>query len=199
MIKVGITGGIGSGKTTVAHIFEVLNIPVYYADIEAKKIMNQDENLKQQIILQFGEQSYINGKLNKPYLAAEVFSNKKNTELINNMVHPATITNANNWMNTQTTLYAIKEAALIFEAKAEKHLDLIIGVTAPLNLRIKRVMLRDKLSEQEVLARMQKQMNETEKMNLCDFVINNDENELLIPQVVALHQKIIQNIERLHN
>jgi dephospho-CoA kinase len=185
MLRIGLTGGIGSGKTTVAHIFEVLGIPVYYADDAAKRLMNKDENLKQQIIQHFGEESYVDDKLNRSYLSS--------------VVHPATIADAELWMAKQTAPYAIKEAALIFEANAEKQLDLVIGVQSPLPIRIQRVMQRDNITEEAVLARMQKQMNEEEKMSRCDFVIVNDERELLIPQVLALHEKLLANLVRVHN
>ncbi len=198
MLKIGLTGGIGSGKTMVAHIFEVLGIPVYYADDAAKRLMNEDGNLKQQIITHFGEESYIDGKLNRSYLATVVFSDVEKTKLINSIIHPATIADAELWMNKQTAPYAIKEAALIFEANAEKQLDLVIGVQCPLSLRMNRVMQRDNIDEAAVLARMQKQMDETEKMNRCDFIVENNEKNLLIPQVIALHEKLLQNIDRLH-
>jgi dephospho-CoA kinase len=199
MLKIGLTGGIGCGKTTVAHIFEVLGIPVYYADDAAKRLMNENEILKQQIVEAFGEESYIDGKINRIYLAAQVFSDPEKTKKMNSIVHPVTIADAELWMQQQTTAYAIKEAALIFEAKAEKNLDLIIGVQSPLPLRIQRVMQRDNITEEAVLARMQKQMDEDEKISRCNFVIVNDEKELLIPQVTALHEKLLANIERLHN
>ncbi len=199
MLKIGLTGGIGSGKTTVAHIFEVLGIPVYYADDAAKRLMNEDVNLKEQIISYFGEKSYVDGKLNRQYLSAEVFSDIEKTKRINAIIHPVTIADANEWMQKQTTAYAIKEAALIFEANAEIHLDLIIGVQTPLTLRIKRVMQRDNITEEAVLARIEKQMNDEEKLGRCDFIISNNEKDLLIPQVVALHEKLLQNIERLHS
>jgi dephospho-CoA kinase len=199
MLKIGLTGGIGCGKTTVAHIFEVLGIPVYYADDAAKRLMNEDNNLQQQIIKAFGEESYVNGKLNRTYLSAQVFSDTEKTKLMNSIVHPITILDAENWMQKQTTKYAVKEAALIFEAKAEKKLDLIIGVQSPLPLRIQRVMQRDNITENAVLARIQKQMNEDEKMSRCDFIIVNDEKQLLIPQVIALHEKIIENLNNLHH
>jgi dephospho-CoA kinase len=199
MLKIGLTGGIGSGKTTVAHIFEVLGIPVFYADDAAKVLMNEDENLKHQIIQHFGEESYVNGKLNRPYLSSVVFSDVEKTKLINAIIHPATIANADLWMSKQTAPYALKEAALIFEAGAEKYLDLIIGVSTPLALRIHRVMQRDNITEQAVQARMQNQMNEEDKMSGCDFVIVNDEKQLLIPQVIALHEKLLENLERVHN
>jgi dephospho-CoA kinase len=199
MLKIGLTGGIGSGKTTVAHIFEVLGIPVYYADDAAKRLMNEDENLKQQIITNFGEESYTDGKLNRYHLSTVVFSDVEKTKLINSIIHPSTIADANEWMQKQTTAYAVKEAALIFEANAERHLDLIIGVQTPLALRIKRVMQRDNITEEAVLARIEKQMNDEEKLGRCDFIISNNEQDLLIPQVVALNKKLLQNIERLHS
>jgi dephospho-CoA kinase len=198
MLKIGLTGGIGSGKTTVAHIFEVLGIPVYYADDAAKKLMNENEILKLKIIEQFGDESYVDGKINRSFLASQVFSDTEKTKQINSIVHPVTIADADLWMQKQTTSYAIKEAALIFEAKAEKYLDLVIGVQSPLPIRIQRVMQRDHITEEAVLARMQKQMDETEKMSRCDFIIVNNEKQLLIPQVIAIHEKIIENLHRVH-
>ena len=198
MIKVGITGGIGSGKSTIAKVFEVLGIPVYYADDAAKKLMNNDQNLQKQIIKYFGTESYIDGKLNRPFLAEVVFSDPKKTLLINSIIHPATIADAEKWFREQQGPYAVKEAALIFEANAEKNLDLIIGVSSTYELRLQRVMLRDGINKEAVEKRMQNQMDENKKMESCDFVLNNNEKELLIPQVLALHKKILQNIERLH-
>jgi dephospho-CoA kinase len=199
MIKIGLTGGIGSGKTTVAQIFEVLGVPVYYADDAAKKLMNDDEDLKKKIIKYFGEASYLDGILNRDYLAANVFSDPKKTKLINSIIHPATIADAEKWMDVQTTPYAIKEAALIFESDADKKLDLVIGVYANETLRIKRVMARNNISEAAVKLRIKNQMSEETKMSLCDAVILNDEEDLLIPQVVAFHENLLKNIERLHN
>ena len=199
MLKIGVTGGIGSGKTTVAHIFEVLGIPVYYADDAAKRLMNEDENLKKKIIENFGEESYVDGKLNRSHLASIVFSNPEKTAIINSIVHPITIADAKLWMQKQTTPYAIKEAALIFVSKAEKELDLVIGVYSPLPLRIQRIMQRDNIDESAVMDRMQKQMNEEEKMKLCDFLIENNEKDLLITQVIAIHEQLLENLFRIHN
>jgi dephospho-CoA kinase len=177
----------------------VLGVPVYYADDAAKRLMNEDESLKQQIITHFGKDSYVDGKLNRSHLSSLVFSDTEKTKLINAIIHPATIADAELWMSKQTTPYAIKEAALIFEAGAEKQLDLVIGVQSPLPVRVQRVMQRDNITEQAVLARIQKQMNEEEKMSRCDFIIINDERELLIPQVLALHEKLLANLVRAHN
>ena len=189
-LKVGITGGIGSGKTTVARIFEVLGIPVYYADDAARRIMNEDETLKQQVIKHFGDLSYQNGKLNREYLASIVFQDKKKLSILNALVHPATIRNSNMWMKQQTTPYAIREAALIFESGVQGQLDYVIGVSAPMELRIERAMLRENLTRAQVLERMDRQINETIKMRLCDFVVVNDGQKAVIPQVMKLHEKL---------
>lgn len=191
MIKIGLTGGIGSGKSTVAKVFEVLGIPVYYADDAGKRLMNEDEELKQKIKTAFSDAAYNNGILNRKYLADIVFKSPQKLALLNSMVHPATIADADRWMQQQTTAYSIKEAAIIFESGAQEYLDYVIGVYAPAPLRILRTMQRDNISREEVIARMNKQIDETIKMRLCDFVIKNDEQELLIPQVIALHQQLL--------
>ena len=198
MLKIGLTGGIGSGKTTVAKIFEVLGIPVYYADDTAKKMMTDDEDLRFEIIKNFGPKSYLDGKLNRSFLAKTVFSDPEKTKLINSIIHPATIVDAERWMQKQKAPYAIKEAALIFEANAEKNLDLVIGVSSPLELRLQRVFMRDGMNREAMEKRMKNQIAEEDKMNRCDFVINNDETTLLIPQVITLHETLLQNIDRLH-
>ena len=192
MLKVGLTGGIGSGKTTVAQIFEVLSIPVYYADTAARALMNQDPELKKKIIASFGTNAYTNGELNRSYLGSVVFRDKEKLNLLNSIVHPVTIRESENWMKNQKTPYAIKEAALIFEAGLEKHLDYVIGVTAPESLRIQRVVERDHIPSEKVLDRMRNQMDEKEKISRCDFVIQNDVNTALLPQVLAIHTKLLK-------
>jgi dephospho-CoA kinase len=191
MIRVGLTGGIGSGKTTVARIFELLGISVYYADDAAKRIMNEDVELKTVIQKQFGKEAYDNGGLNRAYLSAKVFTDPFQLEILNSLVHPATIRDAAEWMNRQKAPYTIKEAALIFESGSSELLDYVIGVYAPSQLRIKRTMERNHLDYDEVKQRMEKQLDENLKMKLCDFVIYNDEEHLLIPQVIELHQKLL--------
>ena len=190
MLRIGITGGIGSGKSTIAKIFEVLGIPVFYADAEARRIMNEDEELKKNIIKNFGEASYTNGKLNRSYLASIVFNDNHQLDILNSLTHPVTIKNGEEWMLRQITPYAIHEAALIFESGSAKDLDKVIGVYAPPSLRIKRVMDRDGISREEVLKRMNRQVGEDMKMKLCDFVIVNDEQQLVIPQVLELDQQL---------
>ena len=192
MLKIGITGGIGSGKSTVAKAFEVLGIPVYYADDAAKRLMNEDGKLKEKIQLQFGNEVYKNGQLDRKHLAEIVFTSPEKLALLNALVHPVTLKDAEKWMQQQSTPYAIKEAALIFESGAQEHLDHVIGVTAPAPLRIQRTMQRDGITREEVIARMDKQMDETIKMKLCDFLIKNDEQEMLLPQVLRLHEIILK-------
>jgi len=190
-VKVGITGGIGSGKTTVARIFGVLGIPVYYADDAAKRIMNEDDMLRRNIIKEFGEESYSNGLLNRQYLASIVFKDKKKLNILNALVHPATIRNSNAWMKCQSSIYSIREAALIFESGVQDQLDYVIGVSSPVELRLQRAMNRDKLSREQVMERMDRQINENIKMRLCDFVIVNDDINPVIPQVLKLHEKLL--------
>ncbi|MBK8787238.1 MAG: dephospho-CoA kinase [Chitinophagaceae bacterium] len=191
MLKIGITGGIGSGKSTVANLFEVLGIPVYNADLAAKRLMNEDVALKEKIKQQFGDDVYKNEKLDNKYLAQIVFSSEEKLHLLNSIVHPATINDANAWMLQQSTPYTLKEAALLFESGAAELLDYVIGVTAPAPLRLQRVMQRDNSSREDVMARMNKQMDEEIKMKLCNFIITNDEQQLLIPQVLALHETLL--------
>lgn len=191
MLRIGLTGGIGSGKSTIARIFETLGIPVYYADDAARKIMNTDETLKQTILHHFGKDSYKDGILDRKYIAAIVFNDKEKLELLNSLIHPVTIKDAEEWMQQQTAPYAIKEAALLFESGASENLDYIIGVYAPQHLRVQRVMKRDKLPVEEIMKRISRQVDEEMKMKLCNFIITNNEQELVIPQVIKLHEKFV--------
>ncbi len=190
MLKVGLTGGIGSGKSTVARIFEVFGVPVYYADDEAKRLMNEDAKLKSAIQKSFGAGSYINEELDRKYLASVVFNDPGKLHQLNALVHPATLKDAAEWMLQQRTAYLIKEAALIFESGSQDGLDYVIGVSAPRDLRIQRVMKRDGISQEEVVSRMDRQLSEDDKMKRCDFVIINDEQEMLLPQVIGLHERL---------
>jgi len=192
MLKIGLTGGIGSGKSTVAHIFKCMGIPVFDADAATKKMMEVDTTIKSKIIAAFGEQAYtIEGKLNRPFIANIVFKDAEQLEVLNAITHPAAINAANIWMAQQQSAYVVKEAALLFEAGTAANLDFIIGVKAPESLRIARVMKRDNVGRQEVLYRMSKQISQEIKMRLCDFVIVNDEQQLLTTQVLALHEQLL--------
>ena len=192
MLRIGITGGIGSGKSTVARIFSVLGIPVYDSDSASKRLMAEDEEIKKRIIQSFGKESYLNGSLNRKYLSGLVFNDQKKIELLNSIVHPATILDAEEWVKKQNAPYTIKEAALIFESGSNKFLDFVIGVSSPLTLRIERTIQRGNITEPQVKARIKLQMDEEEKMRLCNYVIFNDEQEMLIPQVLSLHEKFLK-------
>lgn len=192
MFKVGITGGIGSGKSTVAKLFQLLGVPVYYADEEAKKLMNTHEAIKEQLLKAFGKETYNEVGLNRIYLASQVFNQPDKLQLLNSIVHPVVIDEAEAWMERQTSAYTLKEAALFFESGSVASVDFMIGVWAPQPLRIQRVMHRDGIDRQAVLDRMNKQIDETIKMRLCDTVIVNDEQQMVIPQVIALHEKLLE-------
>jgi dephospho-CoA kinase len=194
MLRVGLTGGIGSGKSTVATIFEVLGIPVSFADLEAKRVMNEDPALKTQIVSHFGPEAYAGGTLNRSWLAAQVFTDPAKLEILNSLVHPATIREGERWMRSVSgkAPYAIREAALIFETRAAGHLDFIIGVYAPSTLRIHRTMQRDHSTREAVLQRMHNQIDEEIKMRLCDAVIQNDGGQAILPQVLALHERLLR-------
>ncbi len=190
MLKIGLTGGIGSGKSTVAAIFELLGVPVYYADLRAKELMNSNEALKASIQKAFGPSSYTEGKLNRSFLAESVFGHPEKLALLNSLVHPVTIADAQEWMKNQTSAYTLKEAALLFESSAAKGLDAVIGVSAPKEIRMSRVMKRDHSSYDEVIKRIDGQMDEATKISLCQYVIYNDEQSLLIPQVIGIHEML---------
>jgi dephospho-CoA kinase len=192
MLKIGLTGGIGSGKSTVAKIFELLNVPVYYADEASKRLYHTDKQLMADLKKHFGEDVYTNDQLNRSRLAELVFTNPEKLELLNSLVHPPTLRDAEEWMQKQTAPYILKEAALLFETGSAAGLDYEIGVKAPQHIRIKRVMDRDGVSREQVLSRIDKQLDEEIKMKLCDFIIDNSEQELVIPQVLELHERLLK-------
>ena len=191
MIIAGITGGIGSGKTTIAKLFQLLGVPVYYADTAAKQLMEENNEVKKEILHLFGASSYINNQLNSTFLSSEVFNNPEKLNLLNAIVHPATIQAAKEWISKQSAPYVLKEAALFFESGSGKEIDFMIGVYAPAPLRMKRVMDRNHLSAEQVKKRMENQIDETIKMRLCDAVIENDDRQLVIPQVLRIHQQLL--------
>jgi dephospho-CoA kinase len=187
---IGLTGGIGAGKSVVAKIFTTLGIPVFNADEAAKQIMQNSPAIKAKLIEQFGITIYNDTGLQKEKLADIVFNDPFQLQLLNAIIHPVTIQAAKDWAAKQTSLYVIKEAALIFESGAADGLYKVIGVTAPLSLRIHRVMQRDNVSKEQVEARMQHQISDIIKMRLCDYVIQNNNQQMLIPQVIELDKAI---------
>jgi dephospho-CoA kinase len=193
-LQIGITGGIGSGKSMVCKIFGCLGIPVYDADSRAKSIMTTDGILVEQIKKEFGSLSYdADGGLNRSFLSSAVFGNAEKLKKLNELVHPRVALDGDQWTAEQIgKKYVVREAALLFESGSYKKMDKIIVVTAPEPLRVKRVLVRDKQrTEEEVLKIIRNQMKEEEKVKKADFVLRNDETELLVPQVINLHQKFL--------
>jgi dephospho-CoA kinase len=196
MLKVGITGGIGSGKTTICRIFETLGIPVFYADTVAKEIMVNDAILIQGVKDSFGEESYLpGGILNNKHIAGIVFNDELELAKLNAMVHPAVFRAFDNWVVQlpKDTPYILKEAALLFESGSYKMCNKNILVTAPLELKLKRVMNRDGVTADQVKARMDKQFTDEKKIKMADYLINNNETDSLINQVMELHQLFLNN------
>lgn len=195
--RIGITGGIGSGKTTACRIFAALGIPVYYADDRAKWLMQNDPKLVAALKDAFGENTYDEqGLLNRPYLAEIVFNNKEQLSILNGLVHPAVREDGIQWDEQhQATPYTLREAALLYESGIDQLLDQVITVTAPEDLRIQRVIGRDGLSAEQVKARIDKQWPEEKKVDLADFVIHNDGQHSLIRQVYQIHQQLSKSKE----
>ena len=195
MYRVGITGGIGSGKSLVCSILEFLGIPVYYADIEARRLMNEDVELRSALKAEFGEVIYKGGELDRQALGSRVFGEPRLLEKINQMVHPVVRKDFDNWCKAwENVPYVVEEAAILFESGANKQMNMSVLVYAPIPLRISRVMDRDGLSSDEIKKRMSYQLDEEEKKRRADSVIINDETSLLLPQIVSLHEEIKMKI-----
>ncbi len=189
---VGITGGIGSGKTTVCKIMSVFSIPVYYADIRVKKLYDEDIELKKKVIKLFGASIYTNNCLNRKKVAQRVFNNKDMLQKLNRIVHPAVEKDFQKWiMNYLDATFVVKEAAILFENGGYKKMDYNVLVTAPEKIRIQRVIKRDGVSEGLVKKRISNQWVDEKKIPLADFVINCDEEHLVIPQVMDVIEEII--------
>lgn len=195
-LRAGITGGIGSGKTTVCRIFESIGVPVYYADAEAKKLIVDDPNIRQGLIALLGEKTYRpDGSYNRAWVAEQVFSAPQKLQALNQLVHPAVGRHSEAW-HTQKAAeghpYTLKEAALLIESGDYRNMDAIILVSASENTRLQRVMARDGLSQEQVKARMERQMPETEKAPFADFTIDNEGNKSLLQQIWAVHQALLR-------
>jgi len=193
-LKIGITGGIGSGKSVVCRIFSVLGIPVFDADTEAKRLMTDDTTLVDAIQAEFGEKAYLpDGSLDRAYIAIQVFNDEERLKKLNALVHPVVIRAGEEWARKQEAPYTIKEAALLFESGSFKLNQYTILVSAPASLRIERVMKRDGITPEQVEARMEKQWPEEKKRQLADFIIVNDGVQALIPQVLELDKRFRSN------
>lgn len=193
MIRAGITGGIGSGKSTVAKIFALLGVPVYAADFTAKLILDEKEVIKKIAAFAGGEVVDGSGKIDRKKLAALVFNDSEKLALLNGIVHPAVGRHFDDWCARQKNVpYILKEAAILFESGAYRQVDPVITVTAPLALKISRTMQRDHLSQEEVEARMNNQISDAEKIKRSQYVVRNDEQSLLIPQVLEIHHALLK-------
>ena len=186
-LKIGITGGIGSGKTHVAQIFMKMGVPIYFADDRAKWLMNNNVTIVKKVHQLFGPNAYNNDSLNRAYIANKIFKNKILLEKLNSIVHPAISIDFNLWLDSQKAPYVIKEAALLIESGSYKDLDAILTIDAPLEVRIKRAAYRDKQSKKEIEKRITNQLTNSIKVKVADFVINNDGYTPLLPQVIQLN------------
>lgn len=195
---VGLTGGIGSGKTTVAKLFYKLGVPVYVTDIEAKKIMVANKDLIKEVKNLLGEESYVNGELNRAYISNKVFHNEILLNSLNAIVHPAVAKDFKNWYSSQESFYVIKESAILFESGSYKNCDLIITVTAPLVERINRVMARDNATKEQVDARIKNQLSEDEKAAKSNFIIINTDLVETKRQVMEINTTILNKIRKNH-
>jgi dephospho-CoA kinase len=183
MLKVGITGGIGSGKSYVCEILEKMGYPVFYSDLEAKRLMIQKSELIEQIKLIVGENAYLQGELNKPIIRSFLFDNELNKEKLNKVIHPFVYQEFENWCVKQKQQIVFNESALLFETGSYKRFDKTILITAPEAIKVKRITSRDGLKFDDIKKRFEAQLNDDTKIEKADYVIENDEKKLLIPQI----------------
>ena len=190
---VGLTGGIGSGKTTIANLFALhFSIPIYIADTKAKELVANNKQLQQEIVTLLGEEAFVEGRYNTAFVAQEVFSNKDKLDKLNAIIHPYVQKDFLQWKQSQQAPYVIKEAAILFESGSYRDCDFIIMVTAPLEERIKRVMLRDKIDRETVEKRIKNQWNDEKKIELSTFVIENREIDKNLDKIEIIHSKIVK-------
>ncbi|MCF6279144.1 MAG: dephospho-CoA kinase [Flavobacteriaceae bacterium] len=195
MIIVGLTGGIGSGKTTILKMFQDLEIDCYIADIEARKLMNSSKKIKKELIEEFGEQTYDASELNRKYIAEIVFENPERLKILNSIVHPRVHKHFKKFIKKAESDYVIYENAILFESKGDKKCDYIITVTAPIDVRIKRILARDTTTKVDILNRIKNQLSDEEKTSKSDFVINNIDLKKTKKEVIKIHVKILQKIK----
>jgi dephospho-CoA kinase len=194
VFKLGITGGIGSGKTSVCRVFEVLNIPVFSADKVAREITDTDEVIKNGLNIIAGHNLYLGGSLDRPALSKLIFNDKSLLEKVNALVHPAVFKKFDNWVSEQTSPYVIMEAAILFESGASKLVDRIATIVTPVEERIERIILRSRLSREQIAERMRNQMDDTIRSQQSDYIIRNSENDMIIPVILEIHNDILKTI-----
>lgn len=186
---IGITGGIGSGKSIVSQILQLMGYPVYSSDERAKEIMHENQSIRSALKKLFGEDAYLDSNLNRPYIAAQIFQDHSKRTAMNQLVHPAVRADFQQWVKDQKSPVLFQESALLFETGSYQLFDEVILVTAPEKIRMKRIQMRDQLTEEQVQARFKAQLSEEEKMKLTDKVVYNDGNQLLVPQILNLLKK----------
>lgn len=194
LMKLGITGGIGSGKTSVCKVFNVLGIPVFSADPEARKIMDTNDDIKKEINTIAGKNIYQDGELDRPKLASLIFNNRNLLSQVNSLVHPLVFKNFLLWAEEQTSPYVIMEAAILFESGGHKLVDRIATVVAPLEERISRVTRRNTLTRDQVMERIKNQMTDKERIKLSDYVINNSEKDMIIPVILGINEDLLTHL-----
>lgn len=192
MLKIGVTGGIGSGKSTVCKVFEALSIPVFYADLRARQLIEEDERIINGYIELFGRKAFVEGRLNRDFVAGKVFADPTLLHRVNELVHPIVREDFRRWVKFQKAPYVIQEAAILLESEGYKAMDKIILVSAPQELRISRVAMRDGVEKDKIKERMQHQWTDEQRRFLCDFEIIADDSELVVPQVLRIHNELIE-------
>ena len=197
-LKLGVTGGIGSGKTSVCKVFTVLGIPVFSTDRIAREIMDGDEDIIRKINIIAGKDLYSNGCLDRMALASLIFTNNTLLEKVNSLVHPVVFEHFTRWEINQTTPYIIMEAAILFESGASKLVDKVATVVAPEEERLTRVIQSGKLSRHQVMERMMNQLDDESRIKLSDYVIYNSENDMIIPAILEIHEDIITNLKNVN-
>lgn len=191
-LKLGVTGGIGSGKTTVCKVFGVLGIPVFSADDEAKRILDSDREIQIKINLLAGKDLFSSGKLDRPALAKMIFNNKELLEKVNSIIHPAVFRSFGEWFNQQYSPYSIMEAAILFESGAFRFMDKIVTVVTPLDERIERLVSGNRLTKEEINERIKNQIDDDSRIKQSDFIISNSENDLIIPSIIGIHEEMLK-------
>lgn len=192
MKKIGLTGNIGSGKTTISNVFRTLGIPVFYADDEAKRLMVEDENLKKELTRTFGANVYCDSGINRKHLSELAFNDASILQKLNSIVHPVVQNYFKEWCDLQSSQYIIKEAAILIESGTHKDLEAIICVKCPKSKRVERILKRDSISVEQIESRMRNQWDEEKKSSLSDYIIENDDEHLVIPQVLSIHNDLLK-------
>jgi dephospho-CoA kinase len=194
VLKLGVTGGIGSGKTSVCRVFSVLGIPVFSADAEAREVMDIDTGIMLRINTIVGKNLYAGGSLDRSELARLIFNNSRLLEKVNSLVHPVVFARFREWEKIQNAPYVIMEAAILFESGADKVVDRIVTVIAPIEERVNRVIHRSSITRDQVIERMRNQIEDTERIKRSDYVIQNSENDMIIPAILRIHEDILKSI-----